>query len=92
MLACCVQKNYTVIKYKDLEEYIMLSVAICEDNVPVQSQLENYIHELYSSCPVEGKALRFQDGKEHPPVYDYRKCIRCFCCQEMCPYGAIRVK
>lgn len=45
-----------------------------------------------SSCPVEGKALRFQDGKEHPPVYDYRKCIRCFCCQEMCPYGAIRVK
>ena len=31
----------------------MLSIAICEDNVPVQSQLENYIHELFSSCPVE---------------------------------------
>lgn len=45
-----------------------------------------------NSCPVEGKAIRFRDGKDHPPVYDYRKCIRCFCCQEMCPYGAIRVK
>lgn len=44
------------------------------------------------SCPVEGKALRFKKGKGHPPVYDYSKCIRCFCCQEMCPYGAIRVK
>lgn len=60
MLACCFHKNYTVIEYKDLEEYIMLSVAICEDNVPVQSQLENYIHELYSSCPVEV----FSSGEE----------------------------
>ncbi len=38
----------------------MLSVAICEDNVPVQSQLENYIHELFSSCPVEV----FSSGEE----------------------------
>lgn len=38
----------------------MLSVAICEDNVPVQSQLENYIHELYSNCPVEV----FSSGEE----------------------------
>ena len=60
MLACCVQKNYTVIKYKDLEEYTMLSIAICEDNVPVQSQLENYIYELFSSCPVE----IFSSGEE----------------------------
>jgi formate hydrogenlyase subunit 6/NADH:ubiquinone oxidoreductase subunit I len=20
---------------------------------------------------------------------DYGRCIRCFCCQELCPYGAI---
>ena len=44
------------------------------------------------SCPVEGKALRFADGRDRPPVYDYRKCIRCFCCQEMCPHRAIIVK
>lgn len=42
------------------------------------------------SCPMEGKALRFEDKKA--PVYNYRKCIRCFCCQEMCPQKAIKVK
>jgi len=44
------------------------------------------------SCPVDGKALNFKDGKKvKPPVYDYKKCIRCYCCQEMCPYKAIGV-
>lgn len=45
-----------------------------------------------SACPVEGKALRFKNGRTSPPVYDYRKCIRCFCCQEMCPHRAIKVR
>ena len=44
------------------------------------------------SCPVEGKAVRFDNGRRNPPVYDYKKCIRCFCCQEMCPHQAIQVK
>lgn len=43
------------------------------------------------SCPVEGKAVRFDNGRRNPPVYDYKKCIRCFCCQEMCPHQAIQV-
>lgn len=44
------------------------------------------------SCPVEGKAVRFDEGRQKPPVYDYKKCISCFCCQEMCPHQAIQVK
>ena len=44
------------------------------------------------SCPVEGKAISFANGRDQPPVYNYRKCIRCFCCQEMCPHKAIRVR
>ena len=44
------------------------------------------------SCPVPGKAVDFRKGKDKPPVYDYKKCIRCFCCQEMCPKKAIKVK
>ena len=43
-------------------------------------------------CPLEKKALEFKNGKEHPPVYDYQLCIRCFCCQEMCPEKAIEIK
>ena len=33
------------------------------------------------SCPVPDKAVDFRKGRENPPVYDYKKCIRCFCCQ-----------
>ncbi len=40
------------------------------------------------SCPVEGGALHFKK-KGKPPVYDYDKCIECYCCQEMCPKKAI---
>lgn len=43
-------------------------------------------------CPVDGKAVSFKNGKHHIPVYDYKKCIRCYCCQEVCPQKAIRVK
>jgi formate hydrogenlyase subunit 6/NADH:ubiquinone oxidoreductase subunit I len=25
-------------------------------------------------------------------VFDYGKCIRCFCCQEVCPAGAITIE
>jgi uncharacterized protein (DUF362 family)/Pyruvate/2-oxoacid:ferredoxin oxidoreductase delta subunit len=37
-------------------------------------------------CPAE--ALIFFEER---PVFDYKKCIRCYCCQEMCPEGAITV-
>jgi formate hydrogenlyase subunit 6/NADH:ubiquinone oxidoreductase subunit I len=43
-----------------------------------------------SACPVPDKALRWEDGsRERPPAYRYDRCIRCYCCHEMCPYGAI---
>ena len=41
-----------------------------------------------NSCPLEKKALVM---KEYPK-YDYKSCIRCYCCQEMCPQKAIEVK
>ena len=36
-------------------------------------------------CPAEALSMQ---GKE--PVFDYTRCIRCYCCQEMCPEGAIK--
>jgi uncharacterized protein (DUF362 family)/ferredoxin len=45
------------------------------------------------ACPVPGKALRFENGRqERPPVYDYDLCIRCYCCHEACPHQAIGKK
>ena len=46
-----------------------------------------------SVCPVDPKALEFRgSGRANPPIHDYQRCIRCYCCQELCPEGAIEVK
>ena len=38
-------------------------------------------------CPVQ--AITMAGGK---PVYDYNACIRCYCCQELCPNHAVGLK
>ena len=45
-------------------------------------------------CPVTPRALDWPAGagKEEKPQYTYSRCIRCFCCQEICPEKAISVK
>jgi len=44
-------------------------------------------------CPVEPKAVNWHSGdKSSPPTYKYDRCIRCYCCQEVCPEGAISIK
>ena len=44
-------------------------------------------------CPVTPKAVNWVGGDEsRPPAHNYNRCIRCFCCQEMCPESAISVK
>lgn len=41
-------------------------------------------------CPVEPKAVDWLKGdRSRPPRHDYDRCIRCYCCQETCPEGAI---
>ncbi len=44
-------------------------------------------------CPVTPKAVDWVGGDEKlPPKHYYDRCIRCFCCQELCPEGAISIK
>lgn len=43
--------------------------------------------ECAKGCPP--KAMKFTKGSV--PSIDYRTCIRCYCCQELCPEGAIDV-
>ena len=45
------------------------------------------------ACPVQPRALEWYKGdQKQPPRYTYSRCIRCYCCQEICPEGAISVK
>jgi uncharacterized protein (DUF362 family)/Pyruvate/2-oxoacid:ferredoxin oxidoreductase delta subunit len=36
-------------------------------------------------CPANALSM-----EKRGPVFDYTRCIRCYCCQEMCPEGAVR--
>ncbi|MFC1873533.1 DUF362 domain-containing protein [Chloroflexota bacterium] len=41
-------------------------------------------------CPVKPKAVNWHNGvKTSQPTFEYEYCIRCYCCQELCPDGAI---
>ncbi|MCL2137362.1 MAG: DUF362 domain-containing protein [Coriobacteriia bacterium] len=44
-------------------------------------------------CPLSPSAVDWLDNDvTEPPTYDYSRCIRCFCCQELCPHGAIFIQ
>jgi uncharacterized protein (DUF362 family)/Pyruvate/2-oxoacid:ferredoxin oxidoreductase delta subunit len=44
-------------------------------------------------CPIQPKAVDWYRGdRSHPPRHNYDLCIRCFCCQETCPTGAILIE
>jgi uncharacterized protein (DUF362 family)/Pyruvate/2-oxoacid:ferredoxin oxidoreductase delta subunit len=44
------------------------------------------------SCPVGSKALTWAGKEGKSPKHFYSYCIRCYCCQEMCPEGAITIE
>ena len=44
-------------------------------------------------CPVTPKAVDWRDAsRSRPPKHFYDRCIRCYCCQELCPEKAISVR
>jgi uncharacterized protein (DUF362 family)/Pyruvate/2-oxoacid:ferredoxin oxidoreductase delta subunit len=43
--------------------------------------------ECWRYCPAE--AILFEGDR---PIFDYDRCIRCFCCIEVCPQGALRAE
>ncbi|MBN1497109.1 MAG: DUF362 domain-containing protein [Spirochaetes bacterium] len=43
-----------------------------------------------SMCPTDPKSVDWANAdRSLPPVHNYRICIRCYCCQEICPESAI---
>lgn len=49
--------------------------------------------KCYEHCPV--KAISMVPTKKNgvpKAKFDYSKCIRCYCCQELCPFGLVKVK
>lgn len=48
--------------------------------------------KCFNHCPVKAISMETKkDGKKFAKI-DYNKCIRCYCCQELCPFGIVKVK
>jgi uncharacterized protein (DUF362 family)/NAD-dependent dihydropyrimidine dehydrogenase PreA subunit len=59
----------------------------------IDEALCNQCGTCVKHCPVTPKAVDWVGGdKTRPPAHNYSRCIRCFCCQELCPQGAISVE
>ena len=43
--------------------------------------------ECAANCPAHVITM-----KEHHPTVNYKNCIRCYCCQELCPHNAVEVR
>ncbi len=49
--------------------------------------------ECITICPTIPKSVDWFNGdRKGPPTHDYKSCIRCYCCQEICPESAIELK
>ena len=49
--------------------------------------------KCFEHCPVKAISMVETRGSDVKKAeIDYDKCIRCFCCQELCPFGVVKVK
>lgn len=49
--------------------------------------------KCFEHCPVQAITMKpTKKGGIPKAHFDYNKCIRCFCCQELCPFGLVEVK
>ncbi len=66
---------------------------LVSDRPVIDTRLCNQCGTCVRACPVSPKAVDWHDGNRlSSPTYRYERCIRCFCCQELCPQHAISVK
>lgn len=53
----------------------------------IQKNLCKKCGECEKNCPP--KVIK--TNKDNEPIIDYKDCIRCFCCQELCNHNAIKI-
>ncbi len=91
-----VNKEFDVVR-TPMDELPMVKVPLFIKNLLIPRPVINHDEckkcgKCIEACPVPEKAVNFtDDSKKNPPEYNYSICIRCYCCQEMCPHQAIYI-
>ncbi len=78
-------ENNSAMKFRFLKNIIALKPKI-------KKQKCIKCGECINHCPVKPVGIKWGKKKLPYPIYDYNYCIRCYCCQEVCPNGAIEIK
>lgn len=48
--------------------------------------------KCHDHCPAKAITMQqHKQGKKFAKI-NYEKCIRCYCCQELCPFGVVKIK
>lgn len=94
--------NMEDIKVDDFDIPTLRGFSVTEKIPPFLSRyLDRHVkpypifhHDICKSCGIcvsncPPKALKMVGNK---PVVDLKTCIRCFCCQELCPHKAVSIK
>ncbi len=58
------------------------------DNDSIRDIIEELTKRIQNGKPINKSRLKEEDY----PFFDHKKCIRCYCCQELCPSNAIELK
>lgn len=49
--------------------------------------------KCFEHCPAKAISMvTVKNNEQQKADIDYTKCIRCYCCQELCPFGVVKVK
>lgn len=95
-----VVKDFKTIEPNNFKPYANYVPSFLQNTVhrlmtkrPVISKLKcKGCRKCHDHCPVKAISMQQKkDGKLFAKI-DYNKCIRCYCCQELCPFGVVKVK
>jgi uncharacterized protein (DUF362 family) len=91
-----IDKSFNVNRTAPLSNTGGRLIKIIKNKITQRPLIDNakctYCGTCVKMCPVEPKAVDwFKGDKSKPPKHNYNLCIRCYCCQETCPEGAISI-
>lgn len=90
-------QNITPNVLKPYANYVPQCMQKFVHNIMTQRPNINHNHcrgcgKCFEHCPVKAISMVTQKNGRKVAKIDYDKCIRCFCCQELCPFGVIKIK